>query len=579
MPNSRLLPIVLAALVPIIGWAPTVMGAAAAPGETSVAAMADIEFYLARGEADACGPGCNEWIAAEGKIDAGAASRLRRLLAKLGRPRPPIYLHSPGGSISGGLELGRLIRDQKLEVSVAHTSALRCDRDKSPEKTCEAQKRSGQALESEFDPSLAMCNSACVYVLAGGAVRRVPPWVKLGIHDVGFDPEQTPPRGALLGQAKTMAHERIQDYLHEMGIDNALLRAASAVPFESKRFLERDEVARFGIDRREFGETAWQFVDKPVPLVSKRFFARTDNDKFRYLDGFVSVSCGAGQSIRLALARDHGSELAGAGPRAVSISVNGQRVDLRDQIPATGVDMRSAWLSTSTLDAAGDNATIGLSGTDLVRNEESAGGMTLDMHGFSAQLARLRKGCDRSALIATAATSPAGPLPFFDPKSLGTLSVPAVQGWPPPKSAAAAPLAPASATAQSASSAVDARTQRGPSCNLQIADAPQQLTGRVTSFLAGEAASARVREIEAELGAKMSPAYVALNRVTVVAYPPSDSWSTMAAIPEGLTVKIGDLVELKSRYRDQSLPCHFIPWTINRLLDHAEEAAPSASGP
>src|SRR6202140_2918393 len=319
MPNSRLHPIVLAALVSIIGWVAAVTGPAeAAPGGTSETAIADIEFYLARGAADACGPGCNEWIAAEGKIDAGAASRLRRLLAKLGRARPPVYLHSPGGSISGGLELGRLIRDQKLEVSVAHTIPLGCDRDKPPEKSCEAQKRSGQTLESEFDPTLAMCNSACVYVLAGGTVRRVPPWVKLGIHDVGFDPAKTPPRGALLGQAKTMAHERIQDYLREMGIDNTLLRAASAVPFESKRFLERDDVVRFGIDRREFGETPWQFVDKPGPLVSKRFFARTDNDKFRYLDGFVSVSCGAGQSIRLALARDHVSDISSAGLRSVS---------------------------------------------------------------------------------------------------------------------------------------------------------------------------------------------------------------------------------------------------------------------
>jgi hypothetical protein len=44
----------------------------------------------------------------------------------------------------------------------------------------------------------------------------------------------------------------------------------------------------------------------------------------------------------------------------------------------------------------------------------------------------------------------------------------------------------------------------------------------------------------------------------------------MAAVPENMDVKIGDLVELASRYRDRALPCHFVPWTINRLLDHAE---------
>jgi hypothetical protein len=45
----------------------------ASPAVIKLAGMPDMEFYLARGEADACGRGCNEWIAAEGKIDLGAA--------------------------------------------------------------------------------------------------------------------------------------------------------------------------------------------------------------------------------------------------------------------------------------------------------------------------------------------------------------------------------------------------------------------------------------------------------------------------------------------------------------------------
>jgi len=54
------------------------------PAETKAAAVPDMAFYLAHGEADVCGRGCSEWIAAEGRIDAGAAQRLRRLLARLG---------------------------------------------------------------------------------------------------------------------------------------------------------------------------------------------------------------------------------------------------------------------------------------------------------------------------------------------------------------------------------------------------------------------------------------------------------------------------------------------------------------
>jgi hypothetical protein len=34
-----------------------------------------------------------------------------------------------------------------------------------------------------------------------------------------------------------------------------------------------------------------------------------------------------------------------------------------------------------------------------------------------------------------------------------------------------------------------------------------------------------------------------------------------------MTVKIGDVVEVGTRYRDPSLPCSFIPWIINRYVD------------
>ena len=83
---------------------------------------------------------------------------------------------------------------------------------------------------------------------------------------------------------------------------------------------------------------------------------------------------------------------------------------------------------------------------------------------------------------------------------------------------------------------------------------------------ADEAAS-RIRRVEADLGAKISPSFESLSRVVVER---GDGWSTMAVVPQNTAVKIGDLVELNGRYRDQSLPCHFVPWTINRVVDHVE---------
>src|SRR5262249_9704272 len=95
--------------------------AKAAPGQTTLPDVPDIAFYLAKGDANACGHDCDQWIAADGKIDVAAPQRLRALLAKIGKRRLPIFFYSPGGSVVGGLELGRLIRQQKLVAGVART--------------------------------------------------------------------------------------------------------------------------------------------------------------------------------------------------------------------------------------------------------------------------------------------------------------------------------------------------------------------------------------------------------------------------------------------------------------------------
>src|SRR5436309_13845539 len=56
-------------------------------------------FFVAKSERGACGPGCSEWIAAEGDFDAGAAQRLRDVLVSLNGRDLPIFFNSPGGII------------------------------------------------------------------------------------------------------------------------------------------------------------------------------------------------------------------------------------------------------------------------------------------------------------------------------------------------------------------------------------------------------------------------------------------------------------------------------------------------
>ncbi len=367
--------------------------ARADPAAPNAALTTPIEFYLAHGDANACGLGCSEWIAAEGKIDVGATDRFRQLLRTLGNRRPPIYFHSPGGKVNDALELGQLLRDRKFEVSVGHTVPRGCDSDKQAASACEARKRGGQAIEAEISPTIYACNSSCVYALAGGAVRLVPPWVRLGIHDIGVDPNSSVPRGVALTTVMRLSHARVRSYLRAMGIDDALFSAAVATPFESVRLLQRDEIVRFGLDRREFGETVWRLSDGPAPKMRKSFFVRTDGDQPHYVDGVIEVGCNVGGGVYLILARQQlGSdgESSGAGSPAASIAVNGKQIAL-NRVSSAGFYARSGWMAINTLDTVADGATIELPGSELGRKE--LGNVTLSLDGISALYAKLRPRC------------------------------------------------------------------------------------------------------------------------------------------------------------------------------------------
>jgi hypothetical protein len=68
-------------------------------------------FFVAKGGPNACGPGCSEWIAAEGMIDPDAAQRFRDFMGTLPRRDLPIFLNSIGGIAGQGIALGAMLRE------------------------------------------------------------------------------------------------------------------------------------------------------------------------------------------------------------------------------------------------------------------------------------------------------------------------------------------------------------------------------------------------------------------------------------------------------------------------------------
>jgi hypothetical protein len=256
------------------------------------AKIPQIIFFVAKGEPDACGAGCREWIAAHGGFDEGAPIRLGELLATLDKAKRklPIYFFSPGGSVRIAMEIGRLMRARKMKAGVGRTIPQGCDPRQVRDKACEATMRSGAVLTAELRTGGAACNSACVYAVLGAAERDIAPDAALGVHS-GRLFSSTP----IAGEEERLlrANATIARYLEEMGIARGVVEAAAAVPSDKIRYLKREEIVQFGIDKRELVESRWtRAVDKGGrPGLQKYFVSASNDEPKQYRTALLRLTC------------------------------------------------------------------------------------------------------------------------------------------------------------------------------------------------------------------------------------------------------------------------------------------------
>ena len=293
-------------------------------------------FYVARGDPDACGPGCNEWIAAEGYIDPAASQRFRSFLNRSRVANLPIYFHSPGGIAAQAIAIGLLMREREMTAGVSRTVVEGCK--SMIDQECRAWQRSGQRMTAALKATSA-CNSACVYALIGAKTRQVPPSAQLGVHSGKL--VRIFADGRVVAASKNdrdvPAHTQLRRYIKDMGIDLRLLEIASSTPHEGVRFLTRDEIASLGIDRREFLETHWdQEETKPAAIFKLVVDSGGLNGKERRLS-IIGVTCTAPGRIVITYLRGLRSDES-ATRRVVSLIVSDQNVLMRGPVNAPSLN-------------------------------------------------------------------------------------------------------------------------------------------------------------------------------------------------------------------------------------------------
>ncbi|MGJ4997855.1 hypothetical protein ACQR0Z_25760 [Bradyrhizobium sp. HKCCYLS3077] len=246
--------------------------------------VAPIAFALVKGPADACGPGCDSWIAAEGKIDNDAAARFRKFMKLVGDRKLPIYFNSPGGNLQQALALGNMLRERKAVVRVGRTTVRECGFEPQEGDVCTRLKLSGRELHGEVWTRGAICNSACPYVILAAPTREIAADATLAVHSprvilnfTGGVPTREM-RAQAMQQAMARADKMVLDYIVKLGADPGLLTVARSVPFESMRILTREEIVRFALDRRQRVESPWMFETASRGIAYKTILARKDGE-------------------------------------------------------------------------------------------------------------------------------------------------------------------------------------------------------------------------------------------------------------------------------------------------------------
>jgi hypothetical protein len=254
-------------------------------------------FYVVKGASDACGRDCDTWIEAEGKVEADTAARFKKFLDHFRDRNLPIYFASPGGNLDQAIAIGNMLHGRSTVARVGRTTVRECGFEAQDGEVCVKLKQSGRELHGDLFTSGAICASACPYALMGAAVHEVAPDAILAVHSpkviLNFHGGQ--PEAFVIAAANQRGRERADrvasSYLAKMGIDAGLLALTRTVKFEDIHVLTRDEIARFGIDRREFVETAWRFESNAFSSMRKIAAVRSPGEtSFRLMQWRVTCS-------------------------------------------------------------------------------------------------------------------------------------------------------------------------------------------------------------------------------------------------------------------------------------------------
>lgn len=355
-------------------------------------------FFIAKGPANSCGPGCDQWIAAEGTLTPGTSQRFQDFLATPSRQSLPVFFHSRGGNVYEAAQVGQILRKHRMTAGLGRTAPERCHVFSAKDEACQRLISSGGDVKARLNLREGNCHSACVYAFIGASSRRVASGAMLGVHASRIDqkllkqqvlsvPNARPP-----DQADT--RRRLQQYLSLMGVDPRLEVTASSVDNRRIYILSRDEIARFGIETGAPYESQWfpyQMADARVGLM-KSVSSQGGSGDGGHTSVAVAIECGGAFGLRLAYHRTLPSGLQYL--PTISVTLAGNNVATESLgMERAGVFHWGTVVQFRLLEEAAEKAPITVIENYFLTANRSIRTVNISTSGLSAALANLKKRC------------------------------------------------------------------------------------------------------------------------------------------------------------------------------------------
>ncbi len=182
-----------------------------------------------------------------------------------------------------------MLRARKAVARVGKTIISACSAGTQIDDACLKLKTKGGEIEASLTTRGAICNSACSYLFLGATTREVAPDAGVGVHSakiiLRFIGKPTPQQQAeVMANRRSQSNQEASSFVKAMGISHELVELIRTVSFESGHALTRQELYRFGIDKREFAETGWTMEAKARPFVRKFAWVKKDDGTFRAIE-------------------------------------------------------------------------------------------------------------------------------------------------------------------------------------------------------------------------------------------------------------------------------------------------------